>query len=376
MKRFRLYKRADRRDWHFYFYDETGRRRFRKTAHRARWRAEEEARDFVKEYFDGLGTREEITFTEYTKDFFVWDKCTWIKRQHATGKSFSRVMARHRRGHLRNYILPVFGERNLADLKAHEIQAWLVSLPLSNQTKNHILYTLNIVLRQAEFEELIDRNPVDKVSAMAKNYRARDTLTNEELENLFPENPCLFHVAWPNQKIGTIFCLMASTGMRTGEIQALQWSAILWDIPGVLIVRAVKADRSIGEPKAKEKRGILLPERTVDVLRRWHDLIKPAGVNELVFPNEQGGILWAHLPEHFKAGLQRAGISTEGRNLVPHSLRHTYNTRMRELVTDQALREFTGHRSQAMTDRYDNPQLVSRLRSMSGIRDSVNRFWG
>jgi len=181
---------------------------------------------------------------------------------------------------------------------------------------------------------------------------------------------------WPNQKYGTIFCLMASSGARRGEARVLQWSAILWDIPGVLIIRAEKADGSIGEPKAKGRRGILLPNRTIDVLRRWHDLIKPAGVNELIFPGDRGGIMDAHLSPHFRAGLQRAGISIEGRNLVAHSLRHTYNTRMRELITDRALREFTGHRSQAMTDRYDNPQLVSRLQSMSGIRDSVNRFWG
>ena len=80
--------------------------------------------------------------------------------------------------------------------------------------------------------------------------------------------------------------------------------------------------------------------------------------------------------EAFAAGLRRAvkkdKIKIEGRNLVPHSLRHTYNTRMKELLTGEIfeefsgqnlLRDFTGHSSKEMTEWYDNPFWTTRLQA-------------
>ncbi|HUI69117.1 MAG TPA: hypothetical protein VL354_01265, partial [Spirochaetia bacterium] len=40
---------------------------------------------------------------EYAADFFKWDVCPWIKRQHAKGFPFSEYQAKTRRGHLENY---------------------------------------------------------------------------------------------------------------------------------------------------------------------------------------------------------------------------------------------------------------------------------
>ncbi len=105
-----------------------------------------------------------VTLEEYAKNFFNWEESHWIHRQHAKGKSFSYVMARLRRGHLKNYLLPQFGKRPLSDLNPVEIENWLVGLPLANGTKNDILYTLNIVLREAKREKLIAHNRVDEVS--------------------------------------------------------------------------------------------------------------------------------------------------------------------------------------------------------------------
>jgi hypothetical protein len=48
---------------------------------------------------------------------------------------------------------------------------------------------------------------------------------------------------------------------------------------------------------------------------------------------------------------------------------------MRTLLSEQVLREFVGHRSVSMTDRYDNPILAERLVAYQNVRSSVEQFW-
>ena len=61
-----------------------------------------------------------------------------------------------------------------------DFEDWWIALPVSNQTKNHILYTMRIILDDAEMQELIDRNPIRHIQRMKDNHRPRDVLTPEK----------------------------------------------------------------------------------------------------------------------------------------------------------------------------------------------------
>lgn len=56
-------------------------------------------------------------FQTYTENWFLWDKCPFIKKQLVKGKRFSRGHADNRRGMLENHLLPYFGEMKLRDIK-------------------------------------------------------------------------------------------------------------------------------------------------------------------------------------------------------------------------------------------------------------------
>jgi len=229
-------------------------------------------------------------------------------------------MAAMRRAHILNYLIPQFGNIKLSDLNPVKIENWLVSLPLANQTKNHILYTFSIILKEANREGLIKRNPLSMVEPMGKEYQSRDILTLEELDILFPENFLQFQDRWPNYKYGAMFCLMSSSGMRLGEVRALQWHSVLWDIPGLLIVQAVKADGSIGPTKGKEKRGVLLPARTVKILKNWYAQAIYGTPQDFIFCNRGGEFLSREtIRDYFKNGLETSGINFGNRNIVLHS---------------------------------------------------------
>jgi len=80
------------------------------------------------------------------------------------------------------------------------------------------------------------------------------------------------------------------------------------------------------------------------------------------------------LLDRFRAALGPTEIEVEGRNLVLHSFHHTYVTIIREVLPEKILREFTGHRTEAMTERYDHPALEHCLKSWPDSEISPRKF--
>ena len=337
-----------------------------------------EAKQFVEKILSINGTTPIPTISEYSKDFFDWDLCEWIQRVHAKGHSFSKATANMRRGHLKNYIIPKFGNVGLNEINPVQIENWLLNLPLSNQTKNHILYSLNIILKEARRERIIDTNPVGEVGSMSKTlYKKRDSLSLQDIKILFPQEEDELLRIWRRPDFIVLYFLMLSSGIRSGEARALQWKHIVWKQQGILIIQAIKADGSIGDPKASEFRGIVLPQRLIELLKWWKQRCVYNEPEDFIFHSQTRGkpIGKEAITAGFKSALKRADIDIGDRNLVAHSLRHTYNTIMKGILTAEMLREFTGHRSEEMTDRYDNPYLIDRLQQFSSSRKLIDKTW-
>ena len=66
------------------------------------------------------------------------------------------------------------------------IERWLLGLDLANQTKNHMLYTFRIVLREAAADGLIAESPLATTEPFARNPRRRDILTLPGAAQAFP----------------------------------------------------------------------------------------------------------------------------------------------------------------------------------------------
>ena len=318
---------------------------------------------------------------DYAAGFFEWDAekgpiCPWIKRQHAKGRDFGEYQAQTRRAHLKNRILPQFGKRRLDELTQPMIEKWLESLGLANQTKNHILYTLRIVLREARREKLIRENPLQEPEPFAKNNKKRDAFTLEDLILLFPKAQKDLLEVWKTQKYAALFMTMATTGIRSGEARALAWKHIL---PGgwLFVERAVKMGGKLGSTKTKDQRVIALPQRTQAQLAKWHKETPFREPEHLIFYGLAADQpLDVETPTHFLPGaLERAKIVADGRNLVPHSFRHTYNTIMRHAVPEDVLRRFTGHKSVEMTDWYDHSVMQDRITELEPSRKLVEAAW-
>lgn len=313
------------------------------------------------------------TLAEFSSAFFVWENCSWIKLQHEKGKRFSRSVALSRRGHLCNHILPKFGHRRLDTIRAGEVEDWLVSLTLSNQSRNHLLFTFRIVLREAVRKNRIYANPLESLQQFAPKPRERDVFTVEELQMMFPTDLTERDGIWGDRMWSTLFYLLATTGIRAGEARALRWDDVDLNASGLLIQRAVQPDGMISTPKSGEGRAVLLASRTREALAMWHDSTPLKDAEDLVFFSAATGRVIARetVSRRLSPALKRAGVLMDGRNLVVHSFRHGYNTMASRSLPGELVRKIIGHRSERMTRLYDHTSLKEELALLEVSRSEI-----
>ena len=191
---------------------------------------------------------------------------------------------------LRDKILPALGHLKLADIKPHRVNSFFVSLTKNGvrrdgkpggYSKGSIRKTRNVlssVLRTAAEWELIDSNPCDKVRLQIESAADKITFfTPEQTMRFldFIEQPYTQHIGghirtdtngndaltegydrdlFLSEQFRVLFNLAIYTGLRKGELLALQWSDI--DFEGCLIhvsksVMRVEGKTEVKAPKTR-----------------------------------------------------------------------------------------------------------------------------
>jgi integrase len=359
--------------WYVRYYDRAGHRVKKSTGKEKRGEAREVARQILQS-----GPGSSMRLAEFAKDFFLWGACTWIRRQHAKGRDFGEYQARQRRGHLDRHILPAFGARRLSEITGPAIERWLLTLELQNQTRNHILYTFRIVLREATREGLIRHNPLQEPERFKPDALARDVLTLAELGMLFPKGEQQLLEIWRHEKYAVLFLVLASTGIRSGEARALHWHDVHtggW----LTILQAARPRGEIGPVSSRKggERIAAAPRRTMAMLARWRRHTPCKDPDDLVFfgTNAQIPLNVETVTHMFTRALTRAGIARGDRNLVAHSLRHGYNTMMRPRLPREILMSLTGHHTKEMVANYDHATLEDRMRELGFVRPLIEQAW-
>jgi len=380
----RWYSRKDRKYfyWWFYYKDFTGKRIYKP----AGWACtlKREAQAFVDALPDPQGAAPAGILREVAGGMFL-PGCSYLERQAERGRVLSQHTIRIQRAYIENYILPAFRDRQIAELTAAEIEDWLVGLDLSGSVKNAILGTWRTIFREAQRQRLIQGIP--QIERFRRQSRRYDTLQDEELAMLFPEDPAALETIWRDEvpwepehaglMFGAMFCLMVSAGLRSGEARAIHRDQIFPELCGIVINRAYNLQDQLTAPKKGTERdprfrAVVVPARTMRVLSWWLEKATQAGP---IFVYYDRPVRREYLLDRFRLGLRQAGIQTEGRRLMVHSLRYTYNTRMETLLPGGLLRQFMGHRNEEMTALYSRPHMLDRIRAYQTEREKVERFW-
>ena len=344
----------------FYYttYDQLGRRRQFSTGQTRK----SDAKRYCQKLFQtgALIQVKDTKFSEYTQDWYIYDKCPYIKSRLMRGFSYSRSMAKHKRAQLDNRILPYLGKYYIKDITVAHIEDWLLAqkkTDVSNLTVNHYLSVLRVIFNEAFRKGDIPYNPIEAVKPLSADSRKKDVLSKGEVSKLFAE--ANREKIWGNQ-LHYLFNLTASqTGMRIGEIQALRIENLHKDH----IVVKHSWDREYGLKGTKNGK-----ERLVPINESLYRLLKESYQRQKTTEPYIFSVSRGHQPIDHKAvykwfyrALAEIGIdkkSRERRNVTFHSWRHYVNTLLlAKGVPASIIQAIIGHSDGKMTKHYTNYNL-------------------
>lgn len=308
---------------------------------------------------NSLSSTPDLTFEQYTRTWFIKDECKYIQSIFSRGRSYSRSNAELKRAKLVNKILPYFGKLYIRNITPRHIEEWITIIKghnLSNVTVNTYISTLATILNEAFRLGDIKVNPIKDIKHLATDSKEKTTLTTEEVAQLL--DPANINKYWSKQ-IYYIFTLLASqTGMRIGEILALQKQ----DLHPTHIIVQHSWDRKYGIKETKTGKTRIIPIS--------HSLYKElfnfgaSHSNSFIFSKTTKDKPIANFSvrkELYKA-LERMGITKEERVkrcIDFHSWRRYYNTRLLVKGTPvPIIQAIMGHSSDGkMTKHYTKLSL-------------------
>ena len=250
--------------------------------------------------------------------------------------------ARDYRYQANKYILPVLGDRKVADVHREHIERMV--RPLSNVPRNRVLALTSRLFGLFEIWGWRPQhtNPARGVERAQEEARDR-VLSTAELETLAI---ALNEAAERHPGPVAAIRFAAVTGLRIREVLSIRWDEIDF-----------------------ERRRVTLPQTKSG--RRSHDLPEPAldvignqpRINSWLFTSGRGHLGYSHTRKVFSEIAIAGGLS----DVRLHDLRRTVMTQAAMAgVGTHVLRDLLGHKTTAMADRYvrevGNPVREARQR--------------
>lgn len=260
------------------------------------------------------------------KDYLAWWLADVVSARCSakTLRTYSDVVRLH--------IEPELGKYEVGKLTAQHVQSLMRNKEragLSTRTVGHIRGTLRTALNDAVRMGVVDRNVAALTDPPRRETIEREPFTVEEAKALL--------AATASDRIGALYRLAITLGLRRGELLGLQWRDIdleagtlrvartLGRVGGEIVVKEPKTDRS--------RRTLSLGASNVTALRKHKD--------EQAFERKKAGSLWRetghvfttvigtpidpdNLTKLFKSQLTAAGL----RDQRFHDLRHAAATLM------------------------------------------------
>ena len=276
---------------------------------------------------------------------------------------------------LNTWIYPAIGDKKLPDVTPSDISALLLDIQAkgrSHATAVKIYTILHTMFKMAYMEDMVDRNPMDKVSRpVPRKDEIRETeaqaLTLEELRAV------LEALETEPLKWRTLVRLLIDTGIRRGECCGLRWDDIDLNSKVITIRRNLcytpQKGVYIDTPKSGKIREVDIGPETAALLEA---LRKESG-GGYVFTRENGiDPMHPQSPtKYLKRFSSRCGVP----DLHPHKLRHTFASVAITAGADIAsVSEVLGHSDKAVTLRmYTHADAESRKIAAQIFREAVTK---
>jgi integrase len=342
---------------------------------------------------------------DYLSSFWNYSTSPYIREKHLHGQRIGHRQAVESTRHVK-YWLKYFGiekrigevsKNDLRDfslwLAEHKVTAWTKKPQrakkgvkkknddtLPTETKeviaptrtfspgyiNKVLLSELVALKWAASHEEIPIDPGRGLMKFAGNPRVRGILSEDEAQKLFV-------VSWKHERARVGSLVAMTTGLRAGEVLALRVEDIGTDR------LYIRHSWSWADGLKSTKTGIvrivpLLPSVRTALFKLIE--ANPHGKDGFVF---YGLLTNKPMDYHFlldglKEALISIGISEEERikrNIVFHSWRHYFATRMADKLDARMVQRATGHMTASMLEHYAAHELEGSLGTLNETADEV-----
>lgn len=267
---------------------------------------------------------------------------------------------------LRNQITPAFEYSILGNLTSDDYQKFISDLTCSGASYAVVKKSYDLLrscLEHAVKKGDITSNPMNAVIPPARSkyaFKEAHALSPEEEKALFEELFSEFSTGKPKYSYRDAFVVMINTGLREGEMVALDWSDInfntkkmhVWKT-AIIVKDRDKDGNLVGgchqevqhTPKTKTgNRTISLNKAATEALRRLREQYPKS---QSVLTTETGvRPLVSALQKQVKRAAERCGL----KNVSPHTLRHTFASKLLRKKADvKSVSALLGHSSVAVT---------------------------
>ena len=281
----------------------------------------------------------------------------WLSHLEATGAKASSVRAY--RYALDKWFMPALRTRSLDRIVTADVEAAMRRMRkagLSDKSIRNYVGTLRALFNFASDKRRrwTRHNPVDDVDLPnIPTYSEIKYLTTDEIWALVDAVK-----AGPYHQLDRAMYLTAAmTGLRIGELQALDWRAVDYAHARIRVRRTWdRKAKTFTTPKSRRsERAVPMPDAVAGEMERLFRAYHPDDTeahHALVFANPNTGLPLGHrlMYERLRAALKAAGLD-EGYGF--HSLRHSYGTALAgQGVPMRTLQEWMGHKDIQTTQRY------------------------
>jgi integrase len=296
----------------------------------------------------------------------------WLKGAQGNLKA---TTVRFYRNCLDRHLLPALGDRVVASLRRADCRDLVLACRakgLKIGTVRGIARTLSAVLSQAVEDELLPANPALR---LGRHLRRGDEPAPEPNPFTRDESALLVETAWKYFPEWHAFILCGlRTGLRLGEMLALQWGDVDWRGRFIRIQRNLPEGQStLSTPKNHQARRVDMSPLLRLTLRAWR-----RGQSREWFTRGLSRPLWifpsadrtpldeSNVRKALNRVLDKAGLHRRG----PHQMRHTFASLLLQAGAPITyVSQQLGHRDSAITLR-----VYARWLPDASLRKDVDRL--
>ena len=313
------------------------------------------------------------------------------KKRTISARTFERYIVNAKR-----YIYPCMGDYRPQDVSTNLLQDFLGNMldrGYALDTVKHIKYQLGQYFEYCIDEEIVGKNPVDKVRLKSHERKTKSAAEEQEYKAIPEELRNRFLQAISTSILFKPLCLTSMfAGLRIGEVLALKWKDFDEENKTLSVVRAqtvettfdekgnvIKRECVVGKTKtAGSVRVLPIPDLLVEALGEWkklrviQELTTKASVSkadDFIFSNNNGQMrTYYGTRTMFSRFLKNHGL--ENADIHFYKLRHTFsNTLFEAQENPKVIQMLMGHRKVETTMIYNTATTNKYLQKAVDVFD-------